>query len=237
MPQSNLRRVTEETQHTEILMTRARKHDDFVPPLSFEYNSKPVYDFIKRLFDILLSLTALVLLSPMMLITALMIIIKDPGSPFFTQERIGRNGKHFRIYKMRSMYKNAESAKAALIAHSESEGINFRIRNDPRVLGSLGRFIRSSSIDELPQLINILKGEMSIIGPRPFIEREQDQLTPDRLLVRPGLSCYWQVNGKNSLSTEMSEYCDLKYIMDRSFVTDVKIVLKTLGIVLNNKNT
>ena len=237
MPQIGIKRVTDADSPAGIMMTKAREHDDFVPPLDFKYERKPVYDCVKRVLDILLSLTALVLLSPVILVTALVIVCRDPGNPFFSQDRVGRNGRHFRIYKMRSMYKDAESAKAALMVHSDSEGSNFKIREDPRVLGRLGSFIRSSSIDELPQLLNILKGEMSIIGPRPFIPDEQAQLTSDRLLVRPGLSCYWQVNGKNSLSAEMSEYCDLKYIMDRSFLTDVKIVLKTFSIVLHNKNT
>ncbi|SDA13555.1 Sugar transferase involved in LPS biosynthesis (colanic, teichoic acid) [Ruminococcus sp. YE71] len=237
MPQTAIRRLPETEQRAEILMTRAKKHDDTVPPLDFVYEEKPLYEGAKRLFDIILSLTALILLSPVIMITAAMIMIRDPGNPFFSQDRVGKNGKHFRIYKMRSMYKNAESAKAALMARNESEGCNFKIRQDPRVLGKLGKFIRSSSIDELPQLLNILKGEMSFIGPRPFIPREQEQLTADRLLVKPGLSCYWQVNGKNSLSTEMSEYCDRKYIMDRSIITDLGIVMKTLYIVMNNRNT
>lgn len=134
------------------------------------------------------------------------------------------------------MYKDAESQKAQLMEANEAGGAVFKIKDDPRILGGVGKFIRKTSIDELPQLINILKGDMSIIGPRPFIPSEQEKLSEERLLVRPGLSCYWQINGKNALSAEMSDYYDKKYIMDRSFITDVKIIFKTIGVVFKSSN-
>lgn len=208
-----------------------------IPILDFEYSSKPVYDFFKRMFDILLSLTAIIVLSPLLIIVCAVIVIKDFGNPLFAQDRVGRNGEIFKIYKIRSMYKDAEEVKAQLEDQNESNGAVFKIKDDPRVLGFVGRFIRKSSIDELPQLINILKGDMSIIGPRPFIPEEQEKMTSDRLCVRPGLSCYWQINGKNELSAEMSEYYDLKYIMDRSLLVDIKIIFKTFAVVVKSSNS
>jgi lipopolysaccharide/colanic/teichoic acid biosynthesis glycosyltransferase len=206
------------------------------PKLDFKYEKKPVFDFFKRAADIVLSLLALIVLSPILLIVCLAVMIKDFGSPFFSQERVGRDGRIFKIYKIRSMYKDAEEKKAELMEKNESGGNVFKIKNDPRVLGRVGNFIRKTSIDELPQLVNILVGDMSIIGPRPFVPSEQANLADERLLVRPGLSCYWQVNGKNELSAEMSDYYDKKYIMDRSVLTDVSIIFKTVGVVLKSEN-
>jgi lipopolysaccharide/colanic/teichoic acid biosynthesis glycosyltransferase len=171
-----------------------------------------------------------------MLIACIAVMIKDPGNPFFSQERVGKDGKIFKIYKIRSMYKDAEEQKVLLMSQNESSGAVFKMRSDPRVLGRVGNVIRRTSIDELPQLINILKGDMSVIGPRPFVPDEQENIGTDRLLVKPGLSCYWQVSGKNSLSAEMSEYYDKKYIMDRSFFTDVKIIFRTIGVVFRIDN-
>lgn len=221
-----------------MLVTETRAKQIELPPhLDFKYREKPVYSFFKRIFDILLSAFALIVLSPVLLVCIAAIFIKDPGNPFFEQDRVGKNGKFFKIYKLRSMYKDAEAHKAELIESNECNGAVFKIRNDPRILGKVGNFIRKSSIDELPQLVNILKGDMSIIGPRPFVPDEQERMTSDRLLVKPGLSCYWQINGKNALSAEMSDYYDRKYIMDRSLITDTAIILKTVGIVLKSSNS
>lgn len=208
-----------------------------VPELDFKYDPKPVYSFVKRFADIFLSLIALIMLSPLFLVVSAAIFIRDPGNPFFSHYRVGRNGKKFKMYKFRSMYKDAEERKAELMEANECKGANFKMADDPRIIGKLGKFIRKSSIDELPQLVNILKGDMSVIGPRPFVPDEQDKLPKERLLVRPGLSCYWQINGKNELSEEMANYYDLKYIMDRSAVTDVKIILKTVEVVLKSSNS
>lgn len=207
------------------------------PELDFRFYEKPVFGFFKRLGDVFLSLISLIVLSPVFLVFSVVIFIKDPGSPFFSQNRVGKDGKIFRMYKFRSMYKDAEERKAELMELNEDKGAFFKINDDPRILGKIGKFIRKSSIDELPQLINILKGDMSIVGPRPFIPEEQERLPEERLLVRPGLSCYWQINGKNSLSASMSNYYDLKYIMDRSVVTDIKIIIKTFAVVFTSSNS
>ena len=200
------------------------------------YQRKPVYDAVKRASDIVFSLIALIVLSPLMLIVSLLIIIDDFGSPVYTQERVGKNGKIFRIYKFRSMYKNADKIREQLKDRDESNGATFKIKNDPRIT-RIGHVIRNTSIDELPQLINILKGEMSIIGPRPFIPREQAMLPDDRLLVTPGLSCYWQVGGKNSLTKEEQIELDRKYIRERSVLVDAKIIIKTIFFVFKTGNS
>lgn len=204
-------------------------------PAQSAFRKKPVYDAVKRLFDILCSLLALTVLSPLMLVVMLLIVIDDFGSPVYTQDRVGKDGKIFKIYKFRSMYKKADKKRDELLAQDESKGANFKIKNDPRIT-RMGHFIRKTSIDELPQLVNILKGEMSIIGPRPFIPREQEGLPADRLLVNPGLSCYWQVGGKNALTKEEQIELDRKYIRERSIAVDVKIIIKTILFVLKPGN-
>lgn len=196
---------------------------------------KPVYDAVKRVLDILLSLAALAVLLLPLAVVSLLIIADDPGNPFYKQTRIGRRGKPFTIYKFRSMKLNADELKVELYERSDGNGANFKMNNDPRIT-RLGRFLRKSSIDELPQLINIIKGDMSIIGPRPFIPEEQAQLPEDRLAVRPGLSCYWQIGGKNTLSKEQQIALDRKYIEDRSLRTDFVICLKTVRAVLMEVN-
>lgn len=200
------------------------------------YQSKPVYDAIKRFFDIVCSLVALTVLSPLMLAVMVLIVIDDFGSPIYLQERVGRNGKIFKIYKFRSMYKKADKRFEELLAKDECKGATFKIKNDPRIT-KIGHIIRKTSIDELPQLINILKGEMSVVGPRPFIPREQALLPDERLMVNPGLSCYWQIGGKNSLTKEEQIELDRKYIMDRSLAVDIKIIIKTILFVFKIGNS
>lgn len=200
------------------------------------YQSKPIYDAIKRFFDIVCSLVALTVLSPLMLAVMVLIVIDDFGSPIYLQERVGRNGKIFKIYKFRSMYKKADKRFEELLAKDECKGATFKIKNDPRIT-KIGHLIRKTSIDELPQLINILKGEMSVVGPRPFIPREQALLPDERLMVNPGLSCYWQIGGKNSLTKEEQIELDRKYIMDRSLAVDIKIIIKTILFVFKIGNS
>lgn len=199
------------------------------------YRRKPVYEFIKRIMDICCSLVALILLSPVFLFTMIAIYIDDPGPVLFKQVRVGRDGRKFLIWKFRSMKKNAEEAKAELMSKNQDHGANFKIENDPRIT-RVGRFIRKTSIDELPQLVNILKGDMAVIGPRPFIESEQKCLPNDRLSVKPGLSCYWQIGGKNDLSLREQIELDRKYVEERSVIVDVKIIMLTLMMVVQNKN-
>ena len=194
------------------------------------------YWYVRRAQDIVLSLLALIVLCVPMLIVAAIIWIDSPGaSPFFTQKRVGRNGKLFPFYKFRSMVPNAESKLNELLDKNEMDGPVFKIKEDPRIT-RVGKFIRKTSIDELPQLINILMGHMSIVGPRPAIPREVEQYSDyekQRLYVTPGLTCYWQIQPhRNDLSFEEWLELDLKYIQDRSFWVDWKIILKTFGAVL-----
>ena len=197
---------------------------------------KRLYCAAKRGQDILFSLLALLLLWPWMLLLALVIYIDSPGaSPFFVQERIGLNGRPFRFIKFRSMVPDAEKKLHSLLDRNEMDGPVFKIRRDPRIT-RVGSFIRRCSIDELPQLINILRGDMSIVGPRPALPREvkkYDDYERQRLYVRPGLTCSWQVQPRrNDLSFDEWLELDLKYIRERSFLTDWKIIFKTFSAVI-----
>lgn len=191
---------------------------------------------LRRVQDVVLSLMALAVLWPLMLIVALIIVIDSPGaSPIFSQTRIGRDGKPFTFYKFRSMRPNAEQELENLLPYNEMNGPVFKIKDDPRIT-RIGRFIRRSSIDELPQLWNVLRGDMSLVGPRPGVPREVEQYSDyekQRLIVTPGLTCYWQIQpNRNDLSFEEWVALDLRYIKERSFVTDWKIIWKTFGAVL-----
>ena len=166
-----------------------------------------------------------------MLLLALAIYIDDPhGSPLYTQIRCGRDGKPFKFYKFRSMCVNAEDSLEYLLMNNERDGPAFKMRNDPR-LTRVGRFIRSPGLDELPQLWNILKGDMSIVGPRPALPREVEQYNDyqkQRLYIQPGLTCYWQIQpNRNNISFDEWMKWDIKYIKERSFWVDWKIILKT----------
>ncbi|MEE5992889.1 MAG: sugar transferase [Oscillospiraceae bacterium] len=197
--------------------------------------AKPIYDGVKRVGDVFCAVAGLVALAPLFLVTAAAIMLNDFGNPIYTQTRIGKNGGEFKIYKFRSMYLDADARKEELMKQNEGKGVNFKMENDPRIT-KVGMFLRKTSIDELPQLLNILKGDMSVIGPRPFIPEEQERLPEDRLLVRPGLSCYWQIGGGNKLSVTEQIELDRKYIKERSLLTDIKIVGKTILHVLGGKN-
>lgn len=190
----------------------------------------------RRIQDVVLSILALSVLWLPMLLMALIIEIDSPGaSPIFAQTRIGRDGKPFTLYKFRSMRPHAEKELAELLPYNEMDGPVFKIKNDPRIT-RVGRFIRRSSIDELPQLFNVLRGDMSIVGPRPGTPREVEQYDDyarQRLIVTPGLSCYWQIQpDRNKLSFEEWMELDVKYIQERSFLTDWKIIFATLNAVL-----
>lgn len=197
---------------------------------------RALYQKVKRIQDIVLSALALIVLFPVLLIVALIIAIDSPGaSPIFSQTRIGRDGKPFTFYKFRSMYPDAEQRLNDLLPLNEMDGPVFKIKDDPRIT-RVGRFIRKTSIDELPQLWNVLKGDMSLVGPRPGLPREveeYDDYAKQRLWVEPGLTCYWQVQHcRNDLSFEQWIALDLQYIKDRSFTTDWKIIFKTFGAIL-----
>lgn len=194
------------------------------------------YWFVRRAQDIFFSMIALIILSPVFLITALAIWIDDPhGGVIFKQTRCGRDGKEFKIYKFRSMYVDAEENLEELLKKNEMDGPVFKIKNDPRIT-RVGHFIRRCSIDELPQLVNILKGDMSIVGPRPALLREVEQYTDrqrQRLYIQPGLTCYWQIQpNRNDISFDEWMKLDLQYIEERSFLVDWKIVFMTVKAVV-----
>ena len=197
--------------------------------------TKRFYWMGRRAQDIFFSLLALIVLAIPMLIVALVIWIDSPGaSPIFAQDRVGRDGRIFRFYKFRSMIPDAESKLNEVLDQNEMDGPVFKMKNDPRIT-RVGRFIRRTSLDELPQLINILKGDMSIVGPRPALPREVAQYTDyekQRLYVTPGLTCYWQIQpNRNELSFDEWMELDLKYIQDRSFWLDWKLIFQTLAVV------
>ena len=190
----------------------------------------------RRTQDVVLSAAALALLWPLMGLVALAIWLDSPGaSPIFVQERVGRDGRLFRFYKFRSMVPDAEARLAGMLDQNEMDGPVFKIRDDPRVT-RVGRFLRRTGIDELPQLVNILKSDMSIVGPRPALPREAAQYTDyerQRLYVTPGLTCYWQIMPhRNQLSFAQWVELDLQYIQERSFWLDWKIIFKTFRTVL-----
>lgn len=190
----------------------------------------------KRIFDFLFSLSAIIILSPIFIIIAFAIKLDTRGPVFFSQNRNGYKGKIFKMYKFRSMDINAENKLEELVSKNEVSGNMFKIRNDPRIT-KVGRFIRKTSIDELPQLFNVLKGDMSLVGPRPPIVREvlqYDSWHKLRLSVKPGLTGLWQVSGRSAIGFEEMCRLDLKYIRERSFFYDVKILIKTVPVLLGD---
>lgn len=197
--------------------------------------SRRKYWKLRRGQDIFLSVLALLLLWPVMLIVALAVMIDSRGGAIFAQDRVGRDGKIFRFYKFRSMIPDAEAKLDELLDQNEMEGPAFKMKDDPRIT-RVGKFIRKTSLDELPQLWNILKGDMSIVGPRPPLPREVEEYGEyerQRLLVTPGLTCYWQIQPhRNDLSFDEWVELDVAYIRDSSFCTDWKIIFKTFGAVL-----
>ena len=194
--------------------------------------TKKGYRVVKKIFDILVSLIGIIILFVPLLLIALIIVIDSPGaSPIYAQERVGKNGKIFKFYKFRSMVPNADEMLESLLEHNEMEGPAFKMKNDPRIT-RVGRFIRKASIDELPQLLNVLKGDMSLVGPRPPLVREVEQYNEYqylRLSVTPGITCFWQIQPKrNSLTFDEWLELDIKYIRERSIKTDLLILIKTI---------
>lgn len=200
---------------------------------------KPGYCFCKRCFDIVCSFLGLLILLLPLLIVSLVIVIDSPGaSPIFVQDRVGKNGKVFRFYKFRSMVPNADKMLDSLLDQNEMDGPAFKMKDDPRIT-RVGKFIRKTSIDELPQLWNILQGDMSFVGPRPPLPREVALYTEyqaQRLKVIPGLTCYWQIQPRrNSLSFDEWLAMDLKYITERNFKVDLLVIFRTLGSVFGSE--
>lgn len=201
--------------------------------------TKKGYWVLRRGQDIWFSFWGILFLMPLLLAVALIIYLDDPhGSPLFAQIRCGRDGKQFKMYKFRSMYVDAEARLQDLLHENEMDGPAFKMKDDPRIT-RVGRFIRKTSLDELPQLWNVLKGDMSIVGPRPALPREVEQYTElqkQRMYVTPGLTCYWQTMPKrNDISFDEWMELDLKYIQERSFWVDWKIIFKTFIAVLHKE--
>ena len=201
---------------------------------SFIEQVRPVQAKIKRIFDILACIFALIILSPLFLIISTLIKATSKGPIFFSQVRVGLNGRKFKMLKFRSMVTNAEMLKSALEKFNEQSGPVFKIKNDPRIT-SIGRFIRKYSIDELPQLFNIINGDMSIVGPRPPLPTEVAKYKAwhaKRLTVLPGLTCKWQVSGRNNIQFDEWMRLDCQYIDEWSFWLDIKLILQTNPVVL-----
>lgn len=214
------------------------KEIELVQDYSKKYSKSKTYFFTKRIIDIIGALAGLVLMSPIMLIIAICIKAESKGPIIFSQERVGEKGKKFKMYKFRSMVTNAEKLLDNLQEKNEMTGPMFKIKEDPRIT-KVGRFIRKTSIDELPQLFNILKGDMSLVGPRPSLPKEVMEFTDRqrlRLIAKPGLTCYWQVSGRNKIGFEEWMELDIKYIEERNTLTDIKLILKTFGVLFGDEN-
>lgn len=206
---------------------------------NIQTNNSIFYIVSKRIIDIIGSLAGLIFLSPLFLIVAILIKLEDPkGKVFFSQERNGKYPATFKMYKFRSMVHNAEELLEKLKDQNEQTGPVFKIKEDPRIT-RVGKFIRKTSIDELPQLFNVLMGDMSLVGPRPPIPREVEQYTAyqmQRLGVKPGLTCLWQVGGRNSVDFDGWVELDIEYIKNRSLWLDIKLIIKTVFVLFGDRN-
>ncbi len=197
-----------------------------------------IYAFFKRTFDIFCSLIGIIVLSWFMLIIAIVVKCTSKGPVIYTSERVGKNGRVFKFYKFRSMYRDAESQLEDLLKDNEVEGgVTFKMKNDPRIT-PVGRFLRKTSIDELPQLFNIFKGDMSVVGPRPCTVREYNLYSDyhkNRLLVPQGLTGEWQVKGRSTTTFDEMIEMDIAYISEkRSFWYDIFLILKTFTTFLSH---
>ncbi|MBD8069405.1 sugar transferase [Bacillus sp. PS06] len=200
---------------------------------------KRIYLFLKRVIDLVGSIVGILIVSPILIFVSLLIKIEDPSGPIlFSQTRVGKNGKEFTMYKFRSMVTDAEKRIEDLLKYNEVSGAMFKMKEDPRVT-KIGKFIRKTSIDELPQLWNVLIGDMSLVGPRPPLPREVLEYTKydsQRLIVTPGCTGFWQVNGRNSVGFNEMVELDLEYIRNRSVFVDIKILFKTVKVLFGSKD-
>ncbi len=190
---------------------------------------------LKRLLDIVLATAGLIALLPVWICIAIAVKLDSPGPAIFVQDRLGLQGRRFRFYKFRSMYSDAEKRLSEVLAHNEIDGPVFKMRNDPRI-SRVGAFLRRTSLDELPQLINVLKGEMSLVGPRPPLPREVEQYRPGdhiRLSVKPGLTCLWQISGRSNVGFDQWMEYDREYVRNMSLLLDVQILLRTVWVVIS----
>lgn len=202
------------------------------------YRSKAgerMYELTKRAMDVFISALLLFGLMPFMLVVAALIKLDSPGPVVLRQKRVGRGLKLFDCFKFRTMVENAQALQAELVSLNEMDGPVFKIRNDPRIT-RIGKYLRKYSIDELPQLVNVLRGEMSLVGPRPPLPHEVEMYEPRylrRLDVKPGLTCLWQVSGRNELSFEKWMELDLYYVENRSLLLDIEILFRTIPAVVS----
>lgn len=202
-----------------------------------EIKKKPVYGFFKRVVDIFGSLFLIIVLSWLLLILAVLVKCTSKGPILYVSKRVGKDGKLFNFYKFRSMRVGADKELDSLLAQNETGGITFKMKDDPRVT-KFGKFIRKTSLDELPQLFNILNGSMSFVGPRPALPREVGQYNDyqkQRLLVKQGLTCIWQCSGRSNTTFDEQIEMDLEYIQKRGFFFDIWILIKTFFAVIFGK--
>lgn len=198
-----------------------------------EYDGQYIYRATKRTFDFLASLAGLILLSPVYLIVALAVKLESKGPIFFSQIRIGKDGAPFRMYKFRSMQINAEAQLEDLLKKNEATGAMFKIKDDPRIT-RVGKFIRHTSLDELPQLWNVVNGSMSLVGPRPCLPSEYEaysEYDKQREYVKPGCTGLWQVSGRSAVGFNEMVELDLSYIQNRSILHDLEILFRTVKVV------
>ncbi len=203
----------------------------------FQVRRSKAYDFVKRAFDLVVALFGLILLLPIIPVIAVMIKLDTSGPVFFRQDRVGKDGRKFEFYKFRSMHEDADQRKKDLEALNEQDGPVFKVQLDPRIT-SVGKFLRRSSLDEIPQIFNVVKGDMTIVGPRPPIPSEVERYQPwhwKRLEVTPGITCLWQISGRSHLSFNEWMRLDMEYLKHRSFMTDLLIFLKTIPAVIARK--
>lgn len=200
--------------------------------------NKKLYLFFKRSFDIISSLCAIVIFSPVLIILAILVKIDSKGPVFFAHKRLGKKGEIIGVFKYRTMVQNAEDLLKNLTPEQKKEyETNFKLENDPRIT-KIGQFLRKTSLDELPQLFNILVGNMSVVGPRPIVQKELSKygIFSDKLLsVKPGLTGNWQANGRSDTTYEERVKLDIEYIDNRSFWNDIKIIFKTVVVVLKRE--
>lgn len=205
--------------------------------IKVKFKKKYIYEFIKRFFDIIIALIAIILLAIPMAIIALIVKCSSKGPAIYKSTRVGKNGKKFKFYKFRSMRQGADQELDELLKYNKTQGITFKMDNDPRIT-KFGKFLRKTSLDELPQLFNVLFGSMTIVGPRPALPREVEQYNNyqrQRLLVKQGLTCIWQCSGRSNTTFDEQVDMDLRYINKRNIFLDIWIIIKTFFAVLFHK--
>lgn len=226
--------IVEEVATTDAAVLGA---DETIVEQPYVYKKKPVYDFFKRCFDLFVSSIAILVLSPILLIIAIIIKSTSKGPVLYVSQRVGKDGKVFKFYKFRTMVDRADEQLDDLLKDNEVEGgVIFKMKNDPRIT-KVGKFLRKTSIDELPQLFNVFLGNMTLVGPRPCTVREYEQYNDHhkkRLAVKQGMTCLWQVSGRSNLSFEKQIELDLEYIQKRGFWYDIWLILRTIPAVFRS---